>query len=482
MEKTVKKDALVGVDTSLPDKALYDKAEDAIKHGRFDVGRLDLQALLNTYTESQYMMHAKLAIADSWYQEGGTAALTQAEQEYTDFITFFPNAPEAAEAQMRIGDIYYRQMDKPDRDNSNTIKAEAAYRQMLQQFPDSILVPQAKQKLREVQEALASGEADVAAFYVTRANLSAAIARYQTVADTYPLYSHMDDVLIALGDAYETEAKFARGQRLPEAAKAQLEKLFDDQAYSHVRKVVTEHSAAPHVEDARDRILAMGRPVPTPTTEQAAASEALENSRGQYTLSKRATLLFLHQADTVPAATVGDPPLEDAKPTLRACRLPPDCGQLHERDESRRRAALWNTHTRRGCIGCRQRCCSGRCSAHPPGRAQRQRNDAGREFDWFLRRNFHGHRDRPANARFSARHRSNHPPGLPRHCNSIPGCRPACRHSGRRRQRWAGAGWPAQSSATAAGGKTRGGPRRHQRRDPGFAAARASRASRRQES
>ena len=120
-DKKVKKDnPLVGMDAKLPDKALYDKAEDAIKHGRFDVGRLDLQTLLNTYPDSQFMMRAKLAIADSWYKEGGTAALTQAEQEYKDFITFFPNAPEAAEAQMRVGDIYFRQMDKPDRDYTNT--------------------------------------------------------------------------------------------------------------------------------------------------------------------------------------------------------------------------------------------------------------------------------------------------------------------------------------------------------------------------
>ena len=108
-----------------------------MKHGRYDVARLDLQTLLNTYPDSQYMMRAKLAVADSWYKEGGTAALTQAEQEYKDFITFFPNAPEAAEAQMRVGDIYFRQMDKPDRDYSNTIHAEEEYRLMLQQFPDS---------------------------------------------------------------------------------------------------------------------------------------------------------------------------------------------------------------------------------------------------------------------------------------------------------------------------------------------------------
>jgi len=329
-EKKVKKDnQLEGLDVKLPDKELYDKAEDAVKHGRFDVARLDLQTLLNTYPESQFQMRAKLAIADSWYKEGGTAALTQAEQEYKDFITFFPNAPEAAEAQMRVGDIYFRQMDKPDRDYSKTVHAEEEYRLMLQQFPDSPLVPQARQRLREVQETLASRESDIASFYATRTppNWPGAIARYQTVVDTYPLYSHMDDVLVGLGDAYEAEARYFRSLKsLPgaskaqqeqlEAGKARLEKIYDDQAAAAYRKVVLEHSAAAHVEDARDRLAGMGVPIPAPTPEQVAASAALENSRGQYTLSKRATVIFLHQADTVPAATVGAPPLDDAKPTV----------------------------------------------------------------------------------------------------------------------------------------------------------------------
>ena len=119
-KKAVAKDRraelVAGADAKLPDKQLYDKAMDASKHGHFDVARLDLQTMLNTYPDSQYQMRAKLAIADSWYKEGGTAALTQAESEYADFRVFFPNAPEAAEAQMRIGDIYFRQMDRPDRD------------------------------------------------------------------------------------------------------------------------------------------------------------------------------------------------------------------------------------------------------------------------------------------------------------------------------------------------------------------------------
>jgi outer membrane protein assembly factor BamD len=319
-DKQVKKDnSLAGVDPKLPDKALYDKAQDAMKHGRYDVARLDLQTLLNTYSDSQYMMPAKLAIADCWFKEGGTAALTQAEQEYTDFITFFPNAPEAAEAQMRVGDIYFRQMDKPDRDDTNTVKAEQAYRQALQQFPDSTLVPQAAQKLREVQETLASREAGIAAFYATRQNWAASIARYQTVVDTYPLYSHMDDVLIGLGDAYATEAHYYRTANLPGVTPAGRERLvsvYEHQAAAAWIKVVLEHSAAAHAEDARDRLAAMGLPIPTPTPEQVAASAALENSRGQYNLSKRAQLLILRKADTVSAATVGAPPLEDPKPTL----------------------------------------------------------------------------------------------------------------------------------------------------------------------
>lgn len=316
-KKDKKIDTLAGIDANLPDKALYDKAELAIKKGHFDVARLDLQTMLNTYPDSQYQMRAKLAIADSWYAEGGTAALTQAESEYADFRVFFPNAPEAAEAQMRIGDIYFRQMDKPDRDYSKAQHAEEEYRRMLTDYPDSSLIPQAKQRLRDVQEVLATREADIASYYATHDNWSAVIARYQTVADSYPLYSHLDDVLIGLGDAYEAEAKIVRKLSIKdEGARAELEKYFDDRAAAEYRKVVLEHSAAPHVEDARDRLAAMNLPVPVPTAEQVAASQALENSRNTYALKDRVGLFILRRPDTVTVAHLGDPSLVDPKATL----------------------------------------------------------------------------------------------------------------------------------------------------------------------
>src|SRR3989441_9420427 len=159
---------LANVGSKQPDKMLFDRSMDAMKHNRFDVARMTLQTLINTYPDSEFIARAKLAVGDSWYAEGGTASLAQAEQEYRDFITFFPNMPEAAEAQLKIANIQYQQMEKPDRDYTHAKRAEEEYRNLILQFPDSKLVPEAKQRLLEVQEVLAEREYVIGRFYYLR--------------------------------------------------------------------------------------------------------------------------------------------------------------------------------------------------------------------------------------------------------------------------------------------------------------------------
>ena len=308
---------LAGLDSKQPDKELYDKAMAALKKGHYDVCRLDLQTLLNTYPDSEYQMRAKLAIGDSWFKEGGSAAYTQAETEYKDFITFFPNVPEAAEAQMRVADIYYMQMEKPDRDYTNVQRAEQEYRQMINQFPDSPLIPRAQQHLRDVQEVLAQREYQIGTFYAAHENWSASIARLQTVSDTYPLFSHSDLTLIALGDDYAAEARAVQLPtfHIPPAAKEKLVAIYQDQAAAAYARVVTRYAMAPHVEDAKDRLIALGRPVPEPTKEELAESQAEEESRVPVKLTQRAVLLFSKAPSTVAAAHVGDPTMKDPAPT-----------------------------------------------------------------------------------------------------------------------------------------------------------------------
>src|SRR5258707_8113843 len=177
---------LSNVGSKQPDKVLFDKAMDAMKHNRFDVARITLQTLINTYPDSEFIARAKLAVGDSWYAEGGTASLAQAEQEYRDFITFFPNMPEAAEAQLKIANIQYQQMEKPDRDYTHAKRAEEELRSLILEYPDSKLIPQAKQRLLEVQEALRVREYEIGRFYYLRdsnpgyiVRLTSRVAKYQ---------------------------------------------------------------------------------------------------------------------------------------------------------------------------------------------------------------------------------------------------------------------------------------------------------------
>jgi outer membrane protein assembly factor BamD (BamD/ComL family) len=81
------------------DVVLLEKAQQAISKSNFAEARTLLNALIDNHPDSDYVSRAKLSIADSWYSEH---AFKQAEAEYRDFVTFFPNRPEVAEAQRRI--------------------------------------------------------------------------------------------------------------------------------------------------------------------------------------------------------------------------------------------------------------------------------------------------------------------------------------------------------------------------------------------
>jgi outer membrane protein assembly factor BamD len=308
---------LANVQSQQPDKELYDKAMVALKKGHYDVARLDLQTLLNTYPESEYRMRAKLSVGDTWYKEGGSAALAQAEAEYKDFETFFPNAPEAAEAQMKVANIYYQQMEKPDRDYTNALQAETEYREMINMYPDSSLVPQAKQRLRDVQEVLAEREAQIGFYYESRENYNAAIARLETVADTYPLYSKSDQVLIGIGDAYAGIAhQWQIAPRVPGAMRERLHSVYMDKAAAAYDKVITRYPMYPHVEDARDRLVAMNRPVPEPTEAAVAESDAEWRSRQPLHFTDRTLDIIKRGPTVVEAVHVGEPSLQDPARTI----------------------------------------------------------------------------------------------------------------------------------------------------------------------
>ncbi len=238
-----------------PDKILYEKAVTEIRHARYDVGRLTLQTLINTYPDSEYLAKAKLAIADSYYNEGGVSGLTQAEAEYKDFITFFPTAPEAPEAQFRVGMAHFRLMAKADRDRTEAKLAEVEFKEFLLKYPDSPMMPRVKAKLRQVQEILAQGDFKIAKWYYMKSANRAARSRFQEIIDQYPSFSRGDNALWYLGQT--------------------LERLkTPNEAVPYYSRIITEHPLSPVVKDAKARLVAMHQPIPRPTRAILARAEA----------------------------------------------------------------------------------------------------------------------------------------------------------------------------------------------------------------
>jgi outer membrane protein assembly factor BamD len=241
--KKSKASAAAEDNSAAPDKVLYDRSVVDIKKGRHEVGRLNLQTLINTYPDSEYLAKAKLLIADSYYKEGGSANLTQAVAGYKDFIVFFPFLPEAPYAQLQVAMTHYKQMDKPDRDRTEAKAAEEEFQTFLAKYPKDPLVEKAEQHLREVQEVLAEGDFRIAYYYYVKGDRRASAGRLLSITKRYPLYSRSDEALWMLGDIFEKSEK-------------------KEIASIYYQRIVRDYPLSGRVGDAKGKLVAFGVPVP----------------------------------------------------------------------------------------------------------------------------------------------------------------------------------------------------------------------------
>ena len=274
-----------------PDKVLYDRAMNDVKHGRYQVGRLTLQTLINTYPDSEYLAKAKLAIADSFYKEGGTTGLTQSVSEYKDFITFFPFLDEAAYAQMQVAMAHYRMMQKPDRDRTQAEEAEQELQTFLLKYPQNPLAPQAGQRLREVQEMLAEGDYRVARFYYLRQAYRSSAARLMELTDRYPLYSQADKANWMLAEIHQKVER-------------------NDAAAKYYARIVRDYPLSSLAGDAKKKLAALGYPVPQPDpTALARMQRERETPRERAGLMRRSVGFLKTGPDISTAARYGEPNL-----------------------------------------------------------------------------------------------------------------------------------------------------------------------------
>lgn len=302
-----------------PDKILFEKSLEDIENKRYAVARLTLQTMLNAYPDSEYLAQAKLAIADSYFQEGSTGALTHAELEYKDFITFFPNAPEVDFAQHRAAMCNFRRLEKPDRDRTYAERAEREFQTLMLDYPDSDYAAEAEKKLLQVQEVLADSAFRVGRFYFVRGSWRAAASRLAELVERYPNYSRRDQAIWMLARSFENQTPY---YWVPDPKRAA----------EYYAQLVRKHPMSKYVEDAKESLARLEHPIPQPDPEILARAQNIEpavTEEDRPGLLGRMFGIFGGKPDTsAAAARLGPPPLH---PPTQEPDIPPPPFSIQKR-------------------------------------------------------------------------------------------------------------------------------------------------------
>jgi outer membrane protein assembly factor BamD len=234
------------------DKELYEEATKKLKKGRYDEARLLFNVVITTYPDSEWLPMSKLAIADSFYREGGSTQLEQAIGGYKDFAQYFPTHPLACEVKLKIAEAYMRQMNAYNRDWTKSQQAEFQLKATLQSCQTSSLKPEIQQRLKEVQQIEGLHELDIANYYFNmRKAYKAAESRLRDVVEKYPFFTYRDEALFRLGQSL-------------------LEQEQPEEAAQHFTTLVRDIPKSEYTAKAKEYLEKLGKPIPTPSNDSPA--------------------------------------------------------------------------------------------------------------------------------------------------------------------------------------------------------------------
>lgn len=222
-------------DPAVADQFLMQRGREALAKKHWIEAREYFREVIDNYSSSQLRPEAKLAMGDSYLGEGSTEALILGANEYREFLTFYPRHPQAATAQYNLAMTYFKQMRKPDRDQTATKEALREFDVFFQRYPDSPLTPEVKEKWRIARDRLSEANYNVGVSYMKRKWYPGAIDRFNEVLREDPGFTKIDAVFFNLAET------LARADRKGEAIP-----LFD--------RVVREYTTSEYVEKAQKRL------------------------------------------------------------------------------------------------------------------------------------------------------------------------------------------------------------------------------------
>ena len=238
-----------------PDKTLFETGSNFLSHGQFTKARLSFQTLISTYPDSEMAPDAVFAMADSFYEEGGVENYLQAEDQYNNFIIFYPASPKSPEALMKMISLNHRMQRAPDRDQQYTVKVLQLTKRFLREYPNHDFSPIVKKIKASAEENLAIADRGVGQYYAHIKNFGGAMGRYQNIIDKYKEYSALDEIYYQMADA-------------------KLKTNNPDEAAIYLEKITAGYPFGKYFDDAKEQLKSLGKDVPPVNATLAAENQA----------------------------------------------------------------------------------------------------------------------------------------------------------------------------------------------------------------
>jgi outer membrane protein assembly factor BamD len=183
----------------VPASKTYDQGLQKLANGAPGDAAKKFTDLGKEYPESDWARKGQLMTTYADYQAGDyTGAVTSAERYLKDY----PNSPDAPYVLYLQANAYYMQIPDISRDQENASKALAAFQAVVQKYPKSEYVDDAKYKIDVTEDQLAGKEMSIGRFYLNRRNYTAAINRFRNVLQYYQTTRHAEEALYRLVEAY----------------------------------------------------------------------------------------------------------------------------------------------------------------------------------------------------------------------------------------------------------------------------------------
>jgi len=213
---------------------LYGSAHDAMLEGNYTRATKLFESIESRYPYGRYAQQAILEGAYSNWRASEQAAATAACDR---FIRTYPNHPNVDYAYYLKGLVYFREdqglfgyvyeLDLAERDPKQMRESFAAFKELVQKYPQSRYAEDAGARMRYLTNALGMYEVNVAQYYYNRGAYVAAASRAQAALLNFPNTASNERALDLLAKSYD---KLGLVQ-LAEDSRAILKRTFPTSVY-----------------------------------------------------------------------------------------------------------------------------------------------------------------------------------------------------------------------------------------------------------